>query len=801
MSFKKLLFLPILVCCAGFALAQTEVSGTVLDPEGGPIPNANVLLFSSDTTLVHAEVANMAGEFVMDVQDPGDYLLQLRAVGFATEMRPLSVNGSPIDLGNITLAIAATELAGVEVVAEKPFIETQVDRTVVNVENSIIGQGSSAWEVMEKLPGVLVTTDDQISLRGKQGVRIMIDGKLQQISSSQLADLLRGMPASNVQKIELITNPSAKYDAEGNAGIINIVLKKNRANGWNGNANLSYGQGRYPKYNGSLNLGRKNSKSAYNFNGSYAHREAFNNLVINRKFFANDTINTEFNTDNYMLFAVDAYTARLGADYYLSPKTTLSLLGNGNLVKFNSDTHTEADITGATDSLSGGYDYTSNSDNVNYNYALSAQLQHDLDTTGQKLELNLDYASYTTDNSSVFGTTYLDYLDHPAGTKDQTGTQMGDLQLYSATLDYTYPISQKVGLEAGVKSSYVSSDNDVRFYEPVNGESVLDSSISNHFLYSENINAGYLNLRSKGDQFTWQFGLRAEQTIAKGNQLTTGEEFTRNYLQLFPSVFLNYNVSKKHNLNFSVTRRIDRPRYEQLNPFVQLIDATSYAQGNPNLEPQITYNFEVTHSWNQMLFTTAGFSLGRHNITQVLLQDFETRKTIQTVANIDYRYQYTLGITFSKRITPWWNTNTSITGFDTRYQGDLEDQTIDRGSPSFFANTTNRFTLGKTTSAELGFQYNHKNVYAVTEVRTMYGLSLGFQQQLFNKRGTLSINATDLLWTNYPSGLTTFDNVVEDWTAIRDTRVVFVSFLYKFGQGQSPRMRRNTGADEEKNRI
>lgn len=783
------------------ALAQTQITGTTQDPEGQPVPSVNVLLFNSDSILLRAEVANANGEFLMDVKTPGDYTLELRAIGYVREVTQIRVAQSPIDLGTIVLNIAPTQLEGVEVMAEKPFIEMEVDRTVINVENSIISQGSNAWEVMEKLPGVLVTTDDQISLRGKQGVRIMIDGKLQHISSSQLADMLRGMPASNLQKIELITNPSAKYDAEGSAGIINIVLKKNRANGWNGSATGSYGQGRYPKFSGSLNLGKKNTKSAYQFNGSVGHQEFFNHLVINRKFFVQDTVDTEFNTDNYMFFPIRSYNARLGADYYLSPRTTLSLLGTGSLIERGSNTRTVADITGLSDSLSGGYLYTSNSDDLRYNYAISAQLQHELDSNGRKLEANLDYATYVNDNSSVFTTELQGFQGGIVGAPEQTGSQVGDLQIYSATLDYTHPFSKKVGLEAGAKASYVTADNDVRFFTMVNGEGVLDSGISNHYLYSENINAAYLNLRSKGAKFTWQFGLRAEQTIAKGDQLTTGEDFRRNYFQLFPSVFLNYTASQKHNFNFSVTRRINRPHYEQLNPFVRLIDATSFGQGNPDLLPQLSYNFEVTHTWNQMLFTTAGFTLGRDAITSVLLQDSETRQTIQTVDNVDFLYNYSLGITFSKRLTPWWNTNTSITGVYARYQGDIEDQNIDRGRPTFFANTTNRFTLGKTTSAELGFRYNHTNEYALTVIQPNFGLSLGLQQQLFDNRATLSVNATDIFWTAYPSGLTTFDNVVEDWTAFRDTRVVYVSFRYKFGQGQSPRMRRKTGADEEKERI
>lgn len=781
-----------------------KVKGILFDQQNEAIPYATVILKNiSDSSLYKGEITNEKGEFYFENVKFEKLFLQVHMSGFEKLTISIEISeSSPVaDLGAIIVSTSSTGLQTVTVQADKPFIERQVDKMVVNIENSIVQTGSSILEVMEKLPGIMVDQDGNISMKGRQGVIIMIDGKPTALSGQDLANMLRGMSSSNIQKIEIISNPSSKYDAAGNAGIINIIMKKNRVQGFNGNASMGYGQGRYSKYNSSVSLNYK--KNWYNLflNYSYAHRKGFNNLILNRKFYEGDSLNTVFATDNYIIFPFNTHTPRIGADFYLSKKTTFSILGSGVVNHFSPSAQNHTDILDNNNNSIGSYDFVNDSKDKWYNYAFNAQLNHNIDTAGQEISLDLDYARYWNLTDQLFITTSHNASDSVTDINYLVGKQNGSLYLYSAKFDYTKPLKKNAKFEAGAKSSYVSSDKNMAFYNRINNNDNYDSARSSHFLYSENINAAYLNFNKEFKKLSMQLGIRAEHTAAKGKQILDSQAFIRNYIQVFPTLFLDYKLNKKHGINISLGRRIDRPGYEQMNPFKRLIDATTYSEGNPYLLPQLTYNSELTYSWNNTFFLTAGYSLTTDNITDVLIQDSETRTTVQSVVNLNEFNYYSLNLSYSKRLTKWWTTNTSILSYYGIYSGTINNFQIDQGAPTFYINTNNSFSIMDGLSMECSFEYNHKSLYGVTAMRTNYNLTAGVQKSLFKKRGTLTVNMTDIFWKAYPSGVTQFGNVNEDWTSKRDTRVVNVSLSYKFGKGQGAKMRRKTGADDEKSRI
>lgn len=781
-----------------------EIKGIVMDANQSPQPFATILLKkTADSTLYKGEITNDKGEFNFENVKNGDYFLQISIVGLDNYNHEIKVpdDVSVIDLGNIVLKPSSKNLNEVTVQADKPFIEREVDKTVVNVENSIIQNGSSIMEVLEKLPGVIVDQNGGISLKGKQGVVVMIDGKRTPMSGQDLANMLKSMPSSSIQKIEIITNPSAKYDAAGNAGILNIIMKKNKKPGFNGSVSTGYGQGRYSKYNGNLSLNYKNKWYNLFLNYSYAHRLGFNNLTIDRKFYAGDTVNTVFQTENYILFPSESHVPRIGADFYISPKTTISFLGNGSTSQFKPSTVDHTNILDGNHAVVRSYDFTNSSTDNWYNYAGNVELQHQFDSTGQELKIDLDYADYWNNTDQLFSTTYHN-SDGSFLNEDQLlSNQKSNLYLYSGKADYSKPLKKEMQFDAGVKSSYVSSDNDIRFYNMISGVQLFDSLRSSHFLYSENINAAYLNFKKNYKKFAYQVGVRSEQTVAKGKQVLNGKTFNRNYFQVFPTLFLDFKPSEKHDINLSLGRRIDRPAYDQMNPYKSLIDATTFSEGNPYLLPQLTYNTELSYSFNNVFFATLAYSYTTDNITEVLIQDSETRTTVQTIVNLDELNYYSLNLTYSKKLTKWWTTNTSILSYYGVYTGKINTNHISQGSPSFDLNTGNNFFIMDGLSAEVNFHYNYKNLYGITTMNTTYNLTAGIQKSILKKKGTITINMTDILWTAYPSGITEFDNVREDWTAKRDTRVLNVNFSYKFGKGKTSRMRKNTGADDEKSRI
>lgn len=805
---KSLLIISIFILQSFLSLANeggVTLKGRVIDTVNNPMLFVTVLLKSSaDSLLYKGEITNDQGQFMFENVKEGNFYLQIDIAGYektTINSIQITLNDTVLDLGNIILKPITKELAAVKVQAEKPFIEQQTDKTVVNVENSILSNGSSIMEVLEKLPGVMVDQNDRISLRGKQGVIVLIDGRQTGMTGQDLASMLKGTPSSNIQKIEIITNPSAKYDAAGNAGIINIIMKKNKRDGFNGSTSIGYGQGRYAKYNGSVNLNYKNKNYNLFLNYAYSNRLGFNNLTIDRKFYSDNSLNTIFRTENYILYPTQSHTPRIGIDFYLSPKTTLSLLGSGGTTSFRPKGVDHTDIIDGNENLIYSYDFESDSKDSWYNYSANAELRHQIDTIGQEIAVNLDYANYWSNSNQNFLTTYHN-ADGSFMSEDNLMTdQLSDLNLYSLKADYTKPLKKDYSFDAGMKSSYVSSDNDIRFFTIQSMDQNFDSLRSSHFLYSENINAAYVNLKKEYKKFSYQFGLRSEQTIARGEQLMNSQTFNRKYIQVFPTAYLNYSPSDKHNFNLNLGRRIDRPAYEQMNPYRSLINATTFSEGNPYLLPQLTYNTEFSYSYDNALFVQVTHSLTTDNITDVLIQDSQTQTTSQTVVNLNKLNFLSVNVTYSKKLYKWWSTNTSVLTYYGMYSGTIKNNYINQGTPSIYLNTSNRFFIIEGLSAELGFRYSHKALNGITTELTTYNLSAGIQKTVLKKNGTITLNVSDILWTAYPSGITQFDNVREDWTAKRDTRVVNISFSYKFGKGTSGKMRRNTGADDEKGRI
>lgn len=801
---KTLTKLLTLLCITSFG-QTAQVKGKLMDDEKNPVPYSTVLLKSKkDSVLVKGEISNENGEFSLTGLKNGDYFLMLPSVSHQTKfVSDISISDSipNIDLGILQFEKRTNQLGEITVKTDKPFIEKQTDKTVVNIENSIIQTGSSIMEVLEKLPGVLVDQDGNVRLRGKQGVLILLDGKRMVLSGQDLANMLKGMPANTIQKIEIITNPSAKWDASGNAGILNIITKRNRQEGWNVGINLNYGQGRYHKISPSANFSYKRNKFNFFATYGYSDRRGFNNLILDRRFFSGDTLQTEFLTYNYIRYPFKTHAPRMGVDYFINKKTTVSLLATGSISRIDPSAFNFTDILDGNNNLVGGYNFFNQSHDKYYNATLSSQIKHKIDSLGQEFTVDLDYGKYWNNNHQNFTTDYFDGQRKTTFTNTLVSKQLGELYLYSAKMDYTKPLKNGVNVDAGLKSSLVSSDKDMQFYNRVNDINTYDTARSSHFLYNENINAAYVSLKKQMKNLGVQAGLRAEHTKADGRQVINDSTVHRNYVQLFPTLYLDYKLNDKNLVNVNMGRRIDRPHYEQMNPFRRLIDATTYSEGNPYLVPQSTYHFELGYSFKDMLFFTATYDYTYNNLTDVLIQDSKTRTTIQTIVNLRELNFYAVDVNFTKKLTKWWRTNSSVSSYYGIYTGSVNNYSINQGTPSFNANFQNYFTIKDGLTAELSAHYNYKNLYGVTLMKTTSSVNVGIQKSLFNKKGTLTINCSDIFWKAYPSGITDFGNVNEEWMAVRDTRVFNINFSYKLGKGQTGRMRRNTGADEEKNRM
>ena len=802
MACLLLLLLPVL------SFGNT-ITGIVKDSISQPVDVATVSLIRlPDSVFVKAELTDPEGKFSFYEVPDGTYYLHVAFLGYkdyTTDTFNVTAEGAHPSIPEIILKPDGLELAEVSVVATRPFVERKADRLIVNVENSIMAAGSNALEVLERAPGVVVTADEAIAIRGRSGVIFMIDGKVTPMSGQELTNYLKALPAGSIDHIEIITNPSAKYDAAGNAGIIDIRLKKDSGLGTNGTLTANLSQGVYPKAGAGLSLNRRskglNVYGAYNYN----YRQGFNDLDLYRVFFENGQRTGAYDQDNYLVIPYHFHSARAGVDYYPSSNTVIGVLANANVNAFEPGGQNFSRVEDGQGEVVSSFSTTNESQDLWPSYALNSNFKHTFPKHKQELTVDLDFARYWNETQQRFTTRYYDlngeeYLPYYL----LTGDLNGNLQIQSAKADYVHPIKDKARLETGVKSSKVSADNNLVFYDESDvTQPEFDSTISNHFLYDEIIHAAYVNFTYNWTHFSIQSGLRGEQTIADGLQLINGQSFNRRYTNWFPSVFLNYNFSDDYALGLNVSRRLDRPSYQQLNPFKFFLDPSTYREGNPFLNPQFTWSIEMNHTFFQRYILTLAYSTTSDNITQVIAPvEGEDRVTVQTDKNLDQAdyYSLTAGIPFT--IGKWLNSNNSVSCYLGQYRGSYANTELNDGNVVLDLRTNNTFILGNDWSAEFNVSYHSREQYAFMNLDPMWAVGGGIQKQLFNKRSTLKLAFTDIFWTNLPSAYIRYTDYEESFDVYRDTRVASLSYTHRFGDTQiAPSRRRAGGAEEEKQRA
>lgn len=751
------------------------------------------------------EFPDDAGNFVFDRIPASKYLLITQSMNFEKYQSDTISLRQNIDLGKINLIRAENSLKEVVVTAARPLIQQQYDKTVINVASSLTAVGSTALEVLEKAPGITVDQNDNIAMRGRQGVLVMIDGKLVPMSGQDLANMLRSMSAEQIEKIDLITNPSAKYDASGNSGIIDIRLKKGNNVGTNGSLSLSYGQGVYSKLNPSLNFNSRSKKLNVFGSYNYGYREDFNDLTIFRNFYTpSNQLTGGNNYVNYFQFAFNNHNLRLGADYNLGKKAILGFTVNGISNKGNVDADSRAKSFNATNQATGSFNTVGTNSPERTNTSYNLNYKHTLDSGGKELSADLDYARFRSDEIQNYTTNYYGLNDVPSRTPYKLlGDLSGLLDIRSFKIDYNQPLKAWNGrFEAGLKSSWVESDNNVAFYDRSNGSDILDAGKSNHFIYNENINAAYVNTSGKWKKLNIQLGLRLENTVAEGVQLKDNSNFDRNYTQLFPSGYLGYRFSENNDLGISLSRRINRPSYRQLNPFKVFLDPATSSAGNPFLKPELTNSFELTHTLKQKFITKIGYSRTTDNILSVLSPDTEPNTVLQTgrnLAKFDY-YNFSFGFPIS--VGKWLNSTNNALLYYGRYSGNLVNTNLNAGRTTFTFNSNNNFVVNNTVTAEFIGNYQGKSTYGFLEIDPIWSMGLGVQKQLFDKKASLKLNVSDVFFTNGIDAFTLLSGYGEHFLQTRDTRVGTLSFTYRFGKTQVPGSRRRSGgAEDEKRRA
>ena len=793
-----------------FGFAQNgngNINGRVIDVNTKVIEAATIsLLKAKDSSIVKISASDKTGNFSFNNILEGKYFLSVSAVAHQTaysKVVELSAIDTIVTLKAISLTPESKSLGTVTVTAKKPLIEQKAGMTVLNVDASPTNTGTNALELLEKSPGVSVDNDGNISLKGKQGVLVLIDGKPTYMSPTDLAAFLKNMQSSNLNQIEIMTNPPAKYDASGNSGIINIKTKKGNVKGMNGTANFDYTQAYYSRFSGGTNLNYRNNKLNLFGGINGGTYEGYNNLSIDRKFYESDKTLTGFGDQlSHTHFKGDYQYGKAGLDYYFSKKDVAGFVVNGNFGNNKQDPFSNSNIRdGAANIL---YKLQSNAYNTSLytNISSNANYKHTFDSTGREISADLDYAYYNNKSNNSLNTQSLDANDIKNGNAvNLTGHIPSNINIYSAKLDYVHPFENGLRLESGLKASFVRTNNQVDYLRNSgNGWSLDDR--SNHFIYNENINAVYAILSKKIKKWDFTAGLRLETTVSKGYQVKNDSSFNRNYANLFPNVGLGYSVSDKNQLNLSYSRRVNRPDYEDLNPFVYFIDSLTYSQGNPYLQPQFTHNIEMSHTYNKFLTTTINYTQTNDIITELLKQDAEKKTTYQTRENFSSMKQFGLALSANMPVQKWLNINLYANVFNNHYSGIYQTDPVNIQFTSFTANMTNSFTFGKGWSAEISGWYRTKGVEGLLVINQMGAVNSALSKQMFKKKGTFKLGIRDMFYTQQFSGYAKYSVVDVTLAGKRDSRQLNLSFTYRFGKTNIPGERRKTGgANDEQNRV
>lgn len=797
-----------------FVHAQTKtgfIKGSIMDASNNPLAAASIsLLKAKDSSLIKTFITDKSGKFEFVNIQPEKYLILVTSAGYReaySKSIEVSAENTSIHLEPISLMIKLKDLKEVTVVSRKPVIEQKIDRTIINVEASVTNTGSSALEVLEKSPGVQVDKDGNISLKGKQGVIILLDGRPSYLNGPELFNMLKGMQASQLEQIEIMTNPPAKYDAAGNSGVINIKTKKNKAKGFNGSMTAGFGQGVYFKNNESLSLNYRRGKMNLFSNYSFGRYNNFQELSIYRRYSnADKTTRAIFEQTSLMRSSRINNNLKLGMDYSLDKKTILGIVISGFYnpeSEYGNNISYLKDPASKVDSI---VQATSSSKEVWKNGSVNLNIRHQYDSAGRELTADVDVIKYNSTNDQHFvNTTFT-----PVWSKKYDEQLRGDLPIhitiYSGKIDYTHPFKKGARVELGWKSSYVVTDSRANYFEPVNGNWETDYNRTNYFKYKENINAAYINFNKQlTKKLGVQTGLRFENTNYKGYQYGNiqrpDSSFNNTYNGIFPTVYFSYAAGKNNQFGFSFGRRIDRPAYQDLNPFLFFLDKYTYGQGNPYLKPQYSNNIELSHIFKGFLTTTLNYSSTKNMFMETFDQEGEYA-TIVRSGNIGKRENAGIAISAQIPIANWLTSNLYTNYNYTKFSGPLHGEILKVEAGNLAFNMNNQFRFNKIWSAEISGWYRTKGIEGQIEIKPMGALSAGVSKQVLKGKASVKLHVRDIFYTQIPKGQINFKSTEAQFINKRDSRVANITFIYRFGKPVTGNGQRKKGsASDEQNRV
>jgi iron complex outermembrane recepter protein len=804
---KRYLFIFFAAFWIGHAAANITggtVSGKIITAEQKPVEFAVVtLLKASDSSLVKGALTNSEGKFTLEDLPAGEFFISASCAGYTKKQElPFELGeNQAITVADIMLE-AVKEMAEVAIVASQPLFVQKPGMLVMNVENSPVRLSGTAYDLVKAAPGVFIDQNGNISLKGKSGVRVYIDGKNLYLAGEQLQNYLLTIPAQDIVRVEIITNPSAKYDAEGNAGIINLVTQKGSRQGLNASVYGGGALGKLPRSFAGVNFNY--GKPKYNIYGKYDFGTPWRieDHQI-RKSVTYEGLTSYYTQRTLITFNPYVHVLRFGVDFTPRPKTTWGIRLDGSRDAENISTDNHSVITQPDSGTTTLLNQVNRLHGRFNNAGAGAYLKHEFDSSGAELSFAANWLLYYDRTNETYDLVFTDGNNNPIGAPLFQRSKSGsDIGIYVFQADYAQPFAKKYKLETGLKTSYVKTANELVFELEENGSWIYDSTRSNTFTYIEQISAAYVNGSASFDRWEIMAGLRGEYTISDGNSPTMDQEVRLGYFELFPSAFITWKANRANAFGLSLTRRINRPDYQSLNPFLFYIDQFTYKAGNPFLQSEIAWNAEVTYSYNNFLFLSAGYSRTTEAMTDISRQVDSTGIIYQTTVNLDTVLSMYAGATVSYDIAKWWTMDVNFNTAYARYRSDLYGASLDNHKVSFSADASETFLLKDGWKIQVSGFYRSKMYYGMFLFQPMGGVDMAVSKNFLANKLQCSVGFRDIFHTQILNLDVNFDQQDIHVHHISDSQVVTVRMRYNFGNAKAARKSEfKNGADDLQERA
>ncbi|WP_394678126.1 TonB-dependent receptor domain-containing protein [uncultured Sphingobacterium sp.] len=787
---------------ASFAYAQVKVTGKVLVENNVPLASATAYLMKAKTTVIlKAVVTDENGEYQFSDIQAGSYYVDVKMVGYtANKSNVFDINKSDYKVPTILLNTDTRKLQEVAVEGKRPMVESKPGKLVLNVENSPLAAGNNALDIVQRAPGVSLDNNNNLQLMGQSGVSVTIDGRQTYMSGEQLVNFLKSTDGNQIKSVEVITTRAAKDDAEGAVGTINIVLKKNRMEGFNGTFNMTAGRGEKFRGNSSLSLNYKKNNTTVFGSYAYSNEKSHRKLLLDRVI-QNKGDKTYFKQRSILDEKEQNHSYRFGVEQRTSARNTLTVQFNGsNNIEYN-DNDSKTNVGKSFTTLDSLLISTSQFKELFDRYSANLNNEFRIDSNGRKLTLDLDWSKFKSSKGVGYNNQYFDgQMDAITPEEIQRSRMPIGIDIYVAKLDYEQPLSKVSKLEMGAKYSNVTSDNDLTFEDFLNNSWINNEKRTNHFVYKEQIAAGYIDYNNTIGKWGLKVGARGEYTFSDGNSLTLNKQVKRNYFKLFPNANLTYTLNENHILSLGYARKITRPNYRQLNPFDYFIDKLTFERGNPYLNPQFSNEFTLNYTLMQRYNVTLGINDVRDAIVESMGQDSVLKQTWVIRENLGKNLTAYLNLNIPITVSKIWSMNNNITGIHFNFDGMVSGHPLKRKSFLLQATSMHNLKLAKSLSANVNLRYFSPFKYNVYDMKARWDMEIGATKTFKDQRSSLKLAVSDLFNTGNQNLKTNFGDFDSSIRQYQDRRVVRLTYSYKFGNLKNNYRKKDT-SNEEKERA